>query len=98
MTAEIEERVDRVERLIDALESRLDMTGMHLQIVSDRRDPRPPGDMAGQQAEPAGEDVNLAQIDARLRSVALHQGGHSSDLRRIMRNLELLVGRKNRGE
>ncbi len=93
---DLEERVEHLEKILDTLQSRFDMFQVHLQILSDRRPPKPSDDVAGPQASRPGEDVTLTQIDARLRSMILNQGQHTSDLRSAVQYLKELAGRQSR--
>lgn len=83
MDAELEDLKQRVERLeghLSNLEQRLDLNEIHLQIER----PRP--------AAAGAHDTN-ERLESMLRSVLLHQAGHTSDLRKAVRYLEILIER-----
>ena len=102
MTEELEDlrrRVDQLERHLGILEYRLNYDEMHLEMATGWRQParadrggESAGD-GGRSAEPA-QDLRSGQVESLMRSVLLHQNDHTSDLRKAIGYLQILVERK----
>lgn len=92
MIAEIEDLERRLELLLGGLEAQLDMVGQRVTLVSSTQLTV----ASDQRAGSPGDDAILERLELMLRSVVLHQGGHTSDLRQAVRYLERLVERAKR--
>jgi hypothetical protein len=104
MSTELEDlrqRVEQLERHMHELELRLNYDDMRHQILYAVRVPTlavggQPGDLTDQQEEALSQDHNVGRIETMVRSVLLNQGQHTTELRRGLRYLEVLMKRELR--
>jgi hypothetical protein len=98
---DLRQRVERLEEQLGTLEYRLTLDEMNLEIMTVSR--RAARSSTGAGSEPAGDvgqdaelsrDPHFGRIESMLRSVLLHQGSHTADLRSAVRHLQILVERK----
>lgn len=88
MRNELEDLVDRAGRLevlASTLERQLDLKEMQFSIMSGGLIGAATRDSVEPQAGPPASGVNLEQPEHMLRSVLLHQGGNTTDLRKAVR-------------
>jgi hypothetical protein len=105
MSTELEDlrqRVEQLERQMHQLELRLSYDDVRHQILYAVRVPTmaadgQPGDLTDQQEEEAtSQDRNVGRLETMVRSILINQGEHTTELRRGLRYLEMLVKRELR--
>jgi hypothetical protein len=98
---DIRQRVEQLERHTHQLELRLNYDDMRHQILYAVRVPtlaagEQPSDLSDQREGATSQDHNIGRLETMVRSVLLNQGDHTSELRRAVRYLEMLVKRELR--
>jgi len=95
--ADLKQRLEGLERQVSWLEHRLNLSQMHLEIVTGwRQADREAGKPSGPVDHQGGFDTadpHFGRVESMLRLVLEHQGDHAADIRRVLRSLHL-AGRK----
>jgi hypothetical protein len=89
---DLRQRVEGLESYLDTLEYRLGVNETLQEIAPTKR---VGVEVNGEQGdEVPSRDPAFGRLEAMLRSVLFHQGSQSTDLRRVIRNLQILVERR----
>ncbi|MGH3253534.1 MAG: hypothetical protein ACRDOI_45990 [Trebonia sp.] len=97
---DLERRVELLEGQLASVEYRLDISQMHLEVVTGWRQAdreagkpgKPPG-AVDQEAGPDTPDANVGRVESMLRQVLSRQIDHAAGLRTLARSVRLLAER-----